>query len=217
VTSFGRPRAPSNPVTPARLPPYTFPPRSQDSGHSSPDESPLAHTSSQSVPALPGGFRSLRLSNKGSISNPTLPIGNGHDQVLSSPERTAMESGGPSLESSTYTTPPPDDESDLNFHERFSSEPTSMFSSSTTASGDRYEELERVHEETLKKLKELQRTLDQKMADHESEMEEMLARKEELEAELASSKRDEKELRLKDVRIILTFGFYYSHLSILLV
>jgi len=81
-----------------------------------------------------------------------------------------------------------------------------MFSSSTTASGDRYEELERVHEETLKKLKELQRTLDQKMADHESEMEEMLARKEELEAELASSKRDEKELRLKDVRIILFFG-----------
>lgn len=117
-----------------------------------------------------------------------------------------MESGGPSLESSTYTTPSQDDELDLNFHERFSSEPMSMFSSSTTASGDRYEELERVHEETLKKLKELQRTLDQKMADHESEMEEMLARKEELEAELASSKRDEKELRLKDVRILLFFG-----------
>jgi len=118
-----------------------------------------------------------------------------------------MESGGPSLESSTYTTPSQgDDELDLNFHERFSSEPMSMFSSSTTASGDRYEELERVREETLKKLKELQRTLDQKMADHESEMEEMLARKEELEAELASSKRDEKELRLKDVRIILFFG-----------
>lgn len=84
-----------------------------------------------------------------------------------------------------------------------------MFSSSTTASGDRYEDLERIHEETVKKLKELQRTLDQKMADHESEIEEMLVRKEELEAELASSKRDEKELRLKEVRNLFLLGLLF--------
>ena len=100
------------------------------------------------------------------------------------------------------------DELESSFHGRFSSEPTSIFSSSTTASGDRFEDLERVHEETTKKLKDLQRTLDQKMADHESEIEEMLSQKEEIESELASSKREEKELRLKDVGGILLSPHY---------
>jgi seryl-tRNA synthetase len=122
----------------------------------------------------------------------------------------------PSLESSRYGEMS-QDELESSFHDRFSSEPTSIFSSSTTASRDRLEELERIHEETMKKLKELQRTLDQKMADHESEIEEMLAQKEEIESELASSKREEKELRLKDVRDIFIHCLTIHILSILFV
>jgi hypothetical protein len=53
--------------------------------------------------------------------------------------------------------------------------------------------------EATKRLKDLQRTFDEKMAAQELEMEEMLAQKDDLEAELASTKKDEKELRLKDV------------------
>lgn len=127
------------------------------------------------------------------MSNPTLPFGNTRGQSAS-PERIDS-SAGPSLESSRYDTLSGDDD-EVDYHDSLSSDQTSMFSVNTS---DRIDELERIREEQTKKLKEVQRTLEDKMATHELEMEEMLVQKEELEAELASSKRDEKELRLKDV------------------
>lgn len=89
-TSFNRPRAPSNPVTPAR-PVFTFP-DSHSSDPSSPDvdESPLAHAR----PPSQSGFRSLRLGKSGSISNPSLPFDDGKGRSNSaSPERVNSEGG----------------------------------------------------------------------------------------------------------------------------
>lgn len=68
---------------------------------------------------------------------------------------------------------------------------------------DRLDVLQRANTELSKKLMDAERTLQNKLAAHESELEDMQGRLDELEAELVSTKREEKELRTKEVDFYL--------------
>ena len=63
---------------------------------------------------------------------------------------------------------------------------------------ERLDALQRVNADLGKKLVEVERTLQRKLADHEVELEEMEARLEEAKSELSAAKREEKELRSKE-------------------
>ncbi|KAF9519695.1 hypothetical protein BS47DRAFT_1079712 [Hydnum rufescens UP504] len=70
-----------------------------------------------------------------------------------------------------------------------------------TSPEDRLEALQRANAELAKKLRDASRELEHKLSDHEGEIEEMQTRIEDLRYELAASKREEKELRLKAVSV----------------
>jgi len=65
---------------------------------------------------------------------------------------------------------------------------------------DRLEVLQRANGDLGRKLMDAERTLQNKLSDHESELEEMQGRLEEARSELSATKREEKELRSKEVR-----------------
>ncbi|KAJ3989747.1 hypothetical protein F5890DRAFT_1484005 [Lentinula detonsa] len=72
---------------------------------------------------------------------------------------------------------------------------------SSTASllpGERLEALSRANTDLAKRLQDAERTLSRKIGEHESELEELQYKLEELKSELVRSKRDEKELRAKE-------------------
>jgi chromosome segregation ATPase len=79
-----------------------------------------------------------------------------------------------------------------------------VFDRSTTSSSasmeplERLDALQRVNADLAKKLVDVERTLQRKLADHEVELEEMEARLEEAKSELGAAKREEKELRSKE-------------------
>ncbi|KAF8329149.1 uncharacterized protein EI90DRAFT_3017385 [Cantharellus anzutake] len=87
--------------------------------------------------------------------------------------------------------------------EEVGTERTSLYSVSTDPhhhhEHERVEELEKIQQEQLKKLAELQTKLEEKMTEHEKEMEDLSNQKEDIEAELAASRQNEKELRAKDL------------------
>lgn len=64
---------------------------------------------------------------------------------------------------------------------------------------DRLEALQRANADLGRKLMDAERTLQNKLSDHESELEEMQGRLEEARSELSATKREEKELRSKEV------------------
>jgi TolA-binding protein len=64
---------------------------------------------------------------------------------------------------------------------------------------DRVDALQRANAELGRKLMEAERTLQGKLNDHENELEEMQGRLEEVRSELSATKREEKELRAKEV------------------
>jgi hypothetical protein len=70
---------------------------------------------------------------------------------------------------------------------------------------ERLEALQRANTELGKKLVEAEQTLQNKLTEHELELEEMQSRMEEVRSELSATKREEKELRSKEVREI---GFW---------
>ncbi|EMD33853.1 hypothetical protein CERSUDRAFT_159094 [Gelatoporia subvermispora B] len=63
---------------------------------------------------------------------------------------------------------------------------------------ERLDALQRANTHLAEKLMQAERTLQDKIADHEQELEEMQSRIEELRAELSATKREEKELRSKE-------------------
>lgn len=65
---------------------------------------------------------------------------------------------------------------------------------------ERMEALQRANEDLTRKLAEMRDTLERRISEHEQEMHLAENRLEELRSELASSNREEKELRAKDVR-----------------
>lgn len=64
------------------------------------------------------------------------------------------------------------------------------------------EELQRENALVLKLLRDAERELENKTIDHEAEMEELQTKMEELRVELASARREEKELKLKTVSVL---------------
>lgn len=72
-------------------------------------------------------------------------------------------------------------------------------SNASMAPQDRLDALQRANAELGKKLMDAEKTLQNKLTDHESELEEMQGRLEEMRAELSATKREEKELRSKEV------------------
>ena len=68
----------------------------------------------------------------------------------------------------------------------------------------RLEALQRLNTDLGRKLLEAERTLQNRLADHEQELEEMQIRLEEARSELSATKREEKELRSKEVRVSCT-------------
>lgn len=68
---------------------------------------------------------------------------------------------------------------------------------------ERMEALQRNNEELGRKLMEAEKTLQNKLMEHETELEETHMRLEELRSELSASNREEKELRAKDVSLSL--------------
>ena len=74
---------------------------------------------------------------------------------------------------------------------------------SSTVSMDmeqRLDALQRLNTDLGRKLLEAERTLQNRLAEHEQELEEMQSRLEEARSELSATKREEKELRSKEVR-----------------
>lgn len=65
---------------------------------------------------------------------------------------------------------------------------------------ERLDALQRMNTDLGRKLVEAERTLQNKLAEHELELEEMQSRLEEVKSELSATKREEKELRSKEVR-----------------
>lgn len=75
---------------------------------------------------------------------------------------------------------------------------------SSTASlqeDDRMEALTRMNAELRRKLMDAEKTLQNRLSEHESELEELQGRLEEMRSELSATKREEKELRSKEVSI----------------
>jgi len=68
---------------------------------------------------------------------------------------------------------------------------------------ERMEALQRNNEELGRKLMDAEKTLQNKLMEHETELEETHMRLEELRSELSASNREEKELRAKDVSFAL--------------
>jgi hypothetical protein len=68
---------------------------------------------------------------------------------------------------------------------------------------ERLEGLQRANTDLSRKLMEAEQTLQRKLTDHELELEEMQSRLEEVRSELSATKREEKELRSKEVWIPL--------------
>ena len=64
---------------------------------------------------------------------------------------------------------------------------------------DRLDALTRANEELIRKKMEAEQALQNKLAEHDMELDENQQRLEELRSELNSSNREEKELRAKDV------------------
>ena len=70
---------------------------------------------------------------------------------------------------------------------------------------ERLEALQRRNTDLGRKLMEAERTLQNRLADHESELEEMQGKLEEMRSELSATKREEKELRSKEVNYFRLF------------
>lgn len=64
---------------------------------------------------------------------------------------------------------------------------------------ERMEALQRVNDDLRRKLSDAEDTMQRKLAEHESDLENMQQRLEEMDAELSATKRQEKELRAKEV------------------
>ena len=70
---------------------------------------------------------------------------------------------------------------------------------------DRLDALQRANVDLNRKCMEAERTLQHKLSEHELELEELQSRLEEVRSELAHTKREEKELRSKDVCFLFQF------------
>ncbi|KAI0635993.1 hypothetical protein C8Q77DRAFT_1155725 [Trametes polyzona] len=200
----GRSRAPSNPTSPT----FSSPPLAKSISSPPFGSSSRPHSRAQSQPQ--GHFASLD--------------GAANDYYGSSPEREYDQRNT----SSGLMSPPPSDTSfddERTFHDQINSLPLPRRSgddsdddsdeieeallglvmdrsaASSTVSLDmqeRLDALQRLNTDLGRKLVEAERTLQNRLADHEQELEDMQMRLEEARSELSATKREEKELRGKE-------------------
>lgn len=74
---------------------------------------------------------------------------------------------------------------------------------------DRVDVLQRANTELGRKLMDAERTLQKKLSEHEYELEEMQSRLDEMRSELSATKREEKELRSKEVSFLSFFLLFW--------
>ena len=89
--------------------------------------------------------------------------------------------------------------------------PETRSAASSTASievEERLEALNRLNQDLARKLVEAERTLQTRLSDHEQELEDMQLRLEDAKSELSATKREEKELRSKEVRNTVSLAPY---------
>ncbi|KAI0671802.1 hypothetical protein C8Q78DRAFT_1189665 [Trametes maxima] len=200
----GRSRAPSNPTSPT----FSSPPLAKSISSPPYGGGPSRpHSRAQSQPQ--GHFASLD--------------GAANDYYGSSPERDIDHRGN----HSGLMSPPPSDTSfddERTFHDQINSLPLprredddsdddseieeallglvmDRSAASSTVSLDmqeRLDALQKLNTDLGRKLVEAERTLQNRLADHEQELEEMQMRLEEVRSELSATKREEKELRSKE-------------------
>lgn len=72
-------------------------------------------------------------------------------------------------------------------------------SAASLAPQDRLDAMSRANEELARKVMEAERSLQNRLTDHELEIEELQSKLDELRSELTATKREEKELRNKEV------------------
>ena len=68
---------------------------------------------------------------------------------------------------------------------------------------ERLDALQKVNDDLRRKVNDAEETLQRKLAEHEADLENMQQRIEELKSELSATKRQEKELRAKEVRLLI--------------
>jgi hypothetical protein len=93
-----------------------------------------------------------------------------------------------------------DEEDEMDSHLIHERAPTSS-TVSMMEPQDRLDALQRTNNDLNRKLMEAERTLQTRLNEHDSEIEELQARIDELNAELGATKREEKELRAKEVHL----------------
>ncbi|TFY50647.1 hypothetical protein EVJ58_g10954, partial [Rhodofomes roseus] len=203
-TSFGRTpgrsRAPSNPISPSSSvgsPPFAA---SISRPHSRAQSQPQSHFASidnafgdyqRPSPEREGDYRAQPQSSSGMMSPPPSDLSDSYDEdQLADTINSLLMPRASGADSDSDD----DDASALGLI-------MDRSAASSTISLDleqRIEALQRVNTELRRKLGDAERTLQLKLAEHESELEEMQSRLEEMVSELSATKREEKELRSKE-------------------
>ncbi|KAJ4482191.1 hypothetical protein J3R30DRAFT_3732301 [Lentinula aciculospora] len=185
-------------------------------GASGPGRQPRSRAGSQSITSPSSSSTAFPLSPSGTFS----PGGSSPSR-----DRFLVESGSSSPEDSTTRLPrtdydfadsisripmphssdsdESDDDQDENMYTHLVFDPehgprSTTSSTSSLLPGERLEALSRANTDLAKRLQDAERTLSRKIGEHESELEELQYKLEDLKSELARSKRDEKELRAKE-------------------
>ncbi|KAG6901448.1 hypothetical protein C0995_011782 [Termitomyces sp. Mi166 len=176
--SQGRSRTPSNPTSPILSPRQnTFSPpsrpHSRAQSHSQSSFSSFADDNDDTIDASPlYDYRGRRNDDAFLKSISSLPMPRADDSDLD----------------------PDDEDSSLGLV----MDRITLSSTASMEPLERLDALQRVNTELSRKLNDAEKTLQNKLVDHESELEEMQSRLEEMRSELNATKREEKELRSKE-------------------
>lgn len=83
---------------------------------------------------------------------------------------------------------------------------SSILSTASMTADDRVELMDKVNKDLQRKVADAEATLQRKLSEHEGELEEMQSRLEESRMELMMAKKEEKELKNKEVRFRLSMN-----------
>jgi len=205
-----RAQTPSNPASPS--PTYddfggSFSPIGSPN-FSSTYSRPLSRTSSQSASIFTQSFSSifspdpsspLNLADEGVDNDETVVTSVLLDTSGELHPDESINSGKSSLPMPTAASADSDSGSDNERDASLVLERNIVSSTASLEPLERLEALQRRNTDLGRKLMEAERTLQNRLADHESELEEMQGKLEEMRSELSATKREEKELRSKEV------------------
>ncbi|KDR75972.1 hypothetical protein GALMADRAFT_225716 [Galerina marginata CBS 339.88] len=186
-STSGRARTPSNPTSP------TTSSRDLNFSPGSPDYAPRSRPHSRARSQPQNGFNN---SFDHGYSSPD-------DTVKRPMSRYGYNKYNDSFDNDVSTLPMPrtgSDSDDEDFDTGLVLDRASTSSTVSMEIHERLEALQRTNEELSRKRMEAEQTLQNKLAEHELELEETHQRLEELRSELSASNREEKELRAKDSR-----------------